>query len=921
MFRLWRRGPNLDARPEGQRYRAFISYRWGPPGQGWAEWLWKALWSYRVPKQFRVDGASRIWPVFLDRRELSAGGELDAILENAVDHADHLIVISTPGIYKSTYVKQEVERFHANYPEFALDRISALLVEGNLDPEGGIWSHGIPTAADVRRLNGHPWLRSPNHSPSEQSCTTRCLHLSCLRRRHEAKLRIIARLLGCKYPELEARDRKRRRRLATLYTAAVLVTGLVLWATWYTRHEMPALAERYKQQLDATIDIDNVPRLVAEIGWLKETVRRIAVLLPDSLAGEVAGLSATSRELIRPRELNLPISQLTSHWPAAVSDARGKAFIVLDQKSLIYVPDITAGSSTEVPHESLRLPQPPIAWNAVCLDGVCRAVVVHSSNARRLVATIYEFPGRRSVATREIASPEVPFRAVVSPAAKKVALLSARELRVWTLDRNEVQLWSDEAMQGDATFSPSGEWVMVRDGIASTLYSPHTSYPAEPATAIAFTNDERYLAIVPAQTDTRIRLWNLNERRYEHRSAVANATIKEFALSPTASQVVAFTDKGISFWFNLDGWTLDSDPTGEIALPVGDVRDLMGNPEDGAILFGVHSFDDHKQRKAIVQIASRARMRQVRTFSGFGASIRALLPLDGYYVVISDEEGNGNRVRTRVLETAVPNRSQVATIDVPVDVAAVTDSGVTAFSRWTGGVSICEPPAACRAVQIPGERVTRLDLSANGRWLATLAEGEDGAHSTLSVLRQAISTWTVQHQYPLGPDSVFAVGPDGRVAWSQGPTSELRLISSGGKPDVSCSLPGQVKALGFSDDAGRLAVALEESKTLTAVHIGRLQEGCPTWTHRWRVQPSAAALERLRFSSDGTRVLLVERAAGDSQPSSGAWIFEIDGWIRLRSRIEGAAVKDVRLVGELALVLSAPPRSGGVFLDKVDPVK
>ena len=924
MFRLWRRGPNLDARPEGQRYRAFISYRWGPPGQAWAEWLWKALWSYRVPRPFRVDGARRIWPVFLDRRELSAGGNLDTTLEDAVDLADHLIVISTPGIYKSTYVKQEVDRFQANYPDVALERISALLVEGTLDPEGGIWSRGIPTAADVRRLNGHPWLPSPSLGPSEQVCTTRCLHLSCRRRRHEAKLRIIARLLGCKYPELEARDRKRRRRLAALYTSAVLVTGLVLWATWYTRHEMPALAERYKQQLDGDIDIDRVPRLLAEIDWLKTTVRRIAVMLPDSLAIDaVAGLRAKSREIIRPRELDLPIAQLTSDLPAAVSDARGKGFIVLDQKALIYVPDVSAGSSTEIPHESLQLPQPPLAWNAVRLDGVWRAVVVHSRGGRRLVATIYEFPGGRSVATHEIASPDVPFHVVVSPTAKEIAVLSGGNLDVWMLDQNEIQRWSKDAIPGEPTFSPSGKWVLVSDGIASTLYSRHASDKQDPARAIAFTSDQRYLAMVPASDPTRIQLRNLSERRTERLTLGADAKIRNFAVSPTAFQLVAFTDERILFWPDVERLMRDPStfenlpPPGEIVLTVGDVGDLLGNSEDRAIFFGGRN----KEGRAILQIASPERMRQVRTFSGFGTSFRALLPLDGYYVVISEEEGNGKRVRTRVLETAIPNRRLVATVDVPVDAAAVTNSGLTVFSRWDGGVSICEPPAACRDLQVPGGRVTRLDLSSNGRWLAALAEDEDGVHATLSVLHQATNTWVVQSQGPLEPDSVFAVAPDGRIARRGSATSELRLISSGDKPDMSCNLPGTIKALGFSDDGTLLAVALEESKTRTTVHVGRLQEGCPTWTHRWRVRPLKPDFERVRFSSDGARVLLLERADG-GQTASGAWMFEIDGWFRLRSRIEGAAIKDVRLVsGEVALVLSAPDGSGGVVLDKVDPLK
>lgn len=103
------------------RYRAFISYSHADHAR--ARRLHRALENYRVPR--RLVGQStrkgpvprRLAPIFRDRDDLSASGDLSASVREALARSDTLIVICSPDAAQSRWVDQEVRAFRELNPE------------------------------------------------------------------------------------------------------------------------------------------------------------------------------------------------------------------------------------------------------------------------------------------------------------------------------------------------------------------------------------------------------------------------------------------------------------------------------------------------------------------------------------------------------------------------------------------------------------------------------------------------------------------------------------------------------------------------------------------------------------------------------------------------------------------------------------
>jgi WD40 repeat protein len=220
-------------RHEEFRYRAFISY--SSRDRRWAEWLGRALERYRIPKALvgRTTAAgavpSRLYPVFVDREELRAGGEVGEALQAALTSSRVLIVICSPAsAAPSSWVSREIEYFKAAGRE---SDILALIVDGEphasrtpgreaeecfppplrfqVDEHGRITdTPADPLAADVRREDARP---------SEA--------------RRKALLKLIARIIDVEFDELARRDRRRRRRQAIAWTAAAVAVLAVLTIT------------------------------------------------------------------------------------------------------------------------------------------------------------------------------------------------------------------------------------------------------------------------------------------------------------------------------------------------------------------------------------------------------------------------------------------------------------------------------------------------------------------------------------------------------------------------------------------------------------------------------------------------------------------------------------------------------------------
>ena len=92
-------------------YSAFISY--SHTDDKWAEWLQRALETYRLPVSLRRHAGlpAKLKKVFRDREELATGQNLGEHLQAALASADTLIVVCSPASRDSKWVNQEIEYF------------------------------------------------------------------------------------------------------------------------------------------------------------------------------------------------------------------------------------------------------------------------------------------------------------------------------------------------------------------------------------------------------------------------------------------------------------------------------------------------------------------------------------------------------------------------------------------------------------------------------------------------------------------------------------------------------------------------------------------------------------------------------------------------------------------------------------------
>jgi tetratricopeptide (TPR) repeat protein len=269
--------------PEQFQYRAFISY--SHSDERWARWLHRALESYRLPR--RLVGREtafgpvpeRLAPVFRDREELATATSLGETLARALAKSASQIVICSPAAARSRWVNEEVLTFKRLGRE---DRIFCLVVAGEpgasarpgtideecfpnaliyrMGPDGELTvERSEPIAADVR--------------PGKDG-------------RNDARLKLVAGLVGVSLDELKRREAQRRHRRAMLLVAASLagmaVTSGLATAAWLARNE----AERQRVRAEA------------EAETARQTTRFMVDLFKVSDPSEALGNTITAREIL-----------------------------------------------------------------------------------------------------------------------------------------------------------------------------------------------------------------------------------------------------------------------------------------------------------------------------------------------------------------------------------------------------------------------------------------------------------------------------------------------------------------------------------------------------------------------------------------------------------------------------------------------
>ena len=210
------------------RYAAFISY--SHRDRKWAEWLHRAIETYRVPKDLALAGArDALSPVFLDRAELPTSSDLAVSVREALTAARYLIVICSPAAARSRWVNEEIRSFKVLG---RADRILCLIVAG--EPSGSVDEECFPAAlrfvVDDERVTDRPAGEpmAADIRPQKDS-------------RRDAQLKIVAGLLGVPLDRLRQRELARRqRRLAIIATASgigCVAFGALAVVALYARNE------------------------------------------------------------------------------------------------------------------------------------------------------------------------------------------------------------------------------------------------------------------------------------------------------------------------------------------------------------------------------------------------------------------------------------------------------------------------------------------------------------------------------------------------------------------------------------------------------------------------------------------------------------------------------------------------------------
>jgi len=225
------------------RYSAFISY--SHRDERWARWLQTALETYRVPShlthvQWGV-ASRRLSPVFRDRSDLPSATDLGAHIREALQDSANLIVICSPSASASRWVNEEV-RFFRNLGRG--DRIFCLIVDGEPNASGLPGRESLECFPPALRF-----LDDVEGSASEP-------HLEPVAAdarlggdgKSNARLKIIAGLLGVGFDVLKQRElRRRNRRLVAVTAFALVLTGVVTALAIEARIARKAAEQRQKQ--------------------------------------------------------------------------------------------------------------------------------------------------------------------------------------------------------------------------------------------------------------------------------------------------------------------------------------------------------------------------------------------------------------------------------------------------------------------------------------------------------------------------------------------------------------------------------------------------------------------------------------------------------------------------------------------------
>lgn len=280
-----------NAGADGARYWGFISYSHKDAAFG--RKLHRRLETYALPRRLVGKMARhgvvprKLSPIFRDREELSAAGDLSSEVRAALAASRSLIVVCSPAAVSSHWVSREIETFrelHPDRPVLAAIRTGEPLL-------------AMPAA--LRAINNGGFAIEPLAADFRDGKDGEHLGL----------LKLVAGILGLGLDELVQRDSQRRIRRVTAVTAAALVAMLVMGALTVLAITARYEAERLRAGGEGLVrfmytDLREQLRGVGRLDLmnavnqraLKYYDREIGSLPPDSLAQRAQVLFAIGED-------------------------------------------------------------------------------------------------------------------------------------------------------------------------------------------------------------------------------------------------------------------------------------------------------------------------------------------------------------------------------------------------------------------------------------------------------------------------------------------------------------------------------------------------------------------------------------------------------------------------------------------------
>lgn len=228
------------------RYWAFVSY--SSNDKSWGRWLHRAIESYGIPAQLVNNptpaghpAPKRFRPSFRDREELPASADLSTQIDDALRSSRYLIVVCSKHAAQSRWVNKEIEIFQK------LDRnnrIFAIIVDG--EPNAGDERECFPPA--LRKCEPIAADARPDGDGKAN-----------------AKLKLLAGMLGVNFDALKQRDiRRRTRKMQVLLCISLLLTTVFASLSWYANHQR-AIANH--QRVIAVERMVNLRGVISKLLW------------------------------------------------------------------------------------------------------------------------------------------------------------------------------------------------------------------------------------------------------------------------------------------------------------------------------------------------------------------------------------------------------------------------------------------------------------------------------------------------------------------------------------------------------------------------------------------------------------------------------------------------------------------------------